>query len=455
MASESVLSILLKARDEASKVLEQTGQNASKMNTAFSVGKAVVGAFGTTAIGFLSDIAREGAEDAASMETVRVAVENAGGAWEDAGPAIDEYLNKMRDTRAIADDDLKPALASLIAVTGDYQRSMELASLAADVARGKHIDLQTATTLVGRVAQGNTGILQRYGIVLGENATAEEALAELQRRFAGQAEAYGQTTKGQLEIMSLKIGDFREQLGQTMGPAMSVVGMLPGLSAGFTMVGGAVGAILPAFPGLAATLTGTVIPAIGATIVALGPILIPIAAIGAAIGLLALAWINNWGDIQGKTQAVLGTLEAWFENFRKTVEDIWNGVTGAIRDAINGVIRIINGFINAINSIKITLPSVEIPSWVPGLGGQTWGGTIGFPHVAPIPYLATGGIITRPTLALVGEAGPEAVVPLSQLREALAGAGAVNVQMTVMVNNTEDAHALAYRIAQEIQRRRR
>jgi hypothetical protein len=52
--------------------------------------------------------------------------------------------------------------------------------------------------------------------------------------------------------------------------------------------------------------------------------------------------------------------------------------------------------------------SFEIPKWVPGLGGK------GF-SVPKIPMLAAGGIVTSPTLAMIGEAGPEAVIPLNRM----------------------------------------
>ena len=181
---------------------------------------AAVGAGAAALTGTLSDLAREGAADAAGMEVLRVAVENAGESWDQVGGTLDAYMTKMRDLAAIDDSDLKPALASLVAVTGDVEKSMELASLAADLAKGKNMSLSTAAELVGKVAQGNTSILTRYGIVLDDGATATEALGELQRRFAGQAEAYGATTAGQMEIVGLKIGDFRESIGQAMGPAM-------------------------------------------------------------------------------------------------------------------------------------------------------------------------------------------------------------------------------------------
>jgi hypothetical protein len=68
-----------------------------------------------------------------------------------------------------------------------------------------------------------------------------------------------------------------------------------------------------------------------------------------------------------------------------------------------------NKMINALNKIKITVPAVNIP-----LVGKVGGFSIGLPRIPNIPYLAQGGIITSPTLAVVGEAGAEAVIPLER-----------------------------------------
>jgi hypothetical protein len=67
--------------------------------------------------------------------------------------------------------------------------------------------------------------------------------------------------------------------------------------------------------------------------------------------------------------------------------------------------------------------SFSIPDWVPKIGGK------GF-DVPDIPMLANGGIVTSPTLALIGERGPEAVIPLSG---ANAGSGMGN-NVTINVN---------------------
>jgi phage-related minor tail protein len=48
-----------------------------------------------------------------------------------------------------------------------------------------------------------------------------------------------------------------------------------------------------------------------------------------------------------------------------------------------------------------------------------------------IPAFAAGGIVTRPTLALVGEAGPEMIVPLNSRRSERGSSGTTNVYLSV------------------------
>ncbi|WP_333657025.1 hypothetical protein [Tissierella praeacuta] len=88
---------------------------------------------------------------------------------------------------------------------------------------------------------------------------------------------------------------------------------------------------------------------------------------------------------------------AW-EGVSKVFGGIWEGMANLFKIPFNFIIRGINEFIKALNKIKI-------PDWVPGVGG------LGF-NIDLIPQLARGGIVDQPTLAMVGERGKEAVVPL-------------------------------------------
>jgi hypothetical protein len=96
-----------------------------------------------------------------------------------------------------------------------------------------------------------------------------------------------------------------------------------------------------------------------------------------------------------------------FEEVSKVVSDTFEGIVGIVRGPVNAVIDIVNLLIDALNSIKI-----DIPDWVPEWGGRS----IGF-NLARIPALAEGGYVDSPTTALIGEAGPEVVMPLDRFEQ--------------------------------------
>lgn len=134
-----------------------------------------------------------------------------------------EQTIKERQKLAFADDEQRESLGALIAVTKDSGKALTLQRTAMDLARLKGMDLNTATTLLGKVYGGNIGILARYGIQLEKGTTATEAIAEIQRRAAGQAEAYADTTNGAMESMMLAFDDVVEDIGAALLPALTAV----------------------------------------------------------------------------------------------------------------------------------------------------------------------------------------------------------------------------------------
>jgi hypothetical protein len=97
-----------------------------------------------------------------------------------------------------------------------------------DLARLRGMSLADAGTLVGKVWSGNVGILSRYGIQLERGTTATQALAEIQRRAQGQAEAYAETTQGKLVRAQIALENAMESLGMALLP---VVGQFAELAA--------------------------------------------------------------------------------------------------------------------------------------------------------------------------------------------------------------------------------
>ena len=122
----------------------------------------------------------------------------------------------------------------------------------------------------------------------------------------------------------------------------------------------------------------------------------------------AQAIIQNLLDFVGNVFA--GNWSAAWQNIVNIFGNIFGLIGNIAKAPINGVIALINRAIEGINGL-----AVEIPDWVPAVGGKT----LGF-SIPTIPQLAAGGIATRPTLAQIGEGGePEAVMPLSKLAQML------------------------------------
>lgn len=111
--------------------------------------------------------------------------------------------------------------------------------------------------------------------------------------------------------------------------------------------------------------------------------------------------VFDW--VKGKFDALVGAVQGAIG----TVAGAVGSIVGAIKGPINAVIRGWNNLVLRVPTI--TLPSVDLGP-LGSFGGQSFGGwTFDFPNV---PELARGGIVTGPTLALLGERGPEVVTPL-------------------------------------------
>ena len=126
-------------------------------------------------------------------------------------------------------------------------------------------------------------------------------------------------------------------------------------------------------------------------------------------------------------------------NFRNGIEKAFSGLKGILLAPINALISGINVLIKGVNKIHF-----DVPKWVPGFGGKKWGF-----NLPTIPKLAKGGIINMPgrgvPLAYGGEAGKEAVVPLTDsqqmalLGEAIGKYININATVPVYVGNRQIA----------------
>ena len=166
--------------------------------------------------------------------------------------------------------------------------------------------------------------------------------------------------------------------------------------------------------------------------------------------------ISAWGDLFSKLWETLKT------NFTEFAGKFGKGIGNALINAINGMLGFIQDFLNGpINAINGALGALN---QIPGVNiGQLNTITIG-----RIPALAAGGLVTSPTTALIGEAGPEAVIPLRNTNswakaiatalseefasDELSGGRTVNIYMTNQINNKLDINEVSQELTTLIRR---
>lgn len=147
-------------------------------------------------------------------------------------------------------------------------------------------------------------------------------------------------------------------------------------------------------------------------------------AISGFIQAVVQGWINIF-------QGIVGAVRWIFQGAYNVVVGIFNGITGffsgiidGIKNTLGRVTGVISGpFKAAFNAIaglwnnSIGKLSFKAPDWVPGLGGK------GF-DMPKVPLLAQGGVVSKATLAMIGEGNePEAVIPLSKIGQVAAQMG--------------------------------
>lgn len=161
--------------------------------------------------------------------------------------------------------------------------------------------------------------------------------------------------------------------------------------------------------------------------------------------------VNGIKDfISSAWNAIKTIIDKVMNGIKSIIDKIWNGIWNVIKGVVNsilgGIESFANGIINGINWVIKALNNLhfDVPDWVPGLGGKSLGFNIPTLNTISLPRLAEGGIVDKATIAMVGEAGKEAVIPLerntgwidklaNKLADKIGGNKDVPIQLTVQL----------------------
>lgn len=156
--------------------------------------------------------------------------------------------------------------------------------------------------------------------------------------------------------------------------------------------------------------------------------------VGEALGIIGDVAAGILKALGGVIDFVVGIFTGDWEQAWQGVQNIFIGIfdalAGIVKGAMNMVIDVINFALRGINKIK-----VEVPQWVQELTGM--GASFGF-NIKDIPRLAEGGLVSAPTLAMVGDnkgaaADPEVVSPLSKLQDMMSLSNQSVVEVLMMI----------------------
>jgi hypothetical protein len=415
----------LKRAQTEFKALETTGQKAG-----FILKKAMLPAIatlGALAVGAKTAVAA--GENVATANARINQINSTMGLFGDETDAVTKKIIKLAESQAVltgvSNIQIKEQQAQLLSfknvaktaktTNGVFDRTtkavldMQAANLGggnAAIQLGKALEdpikfvggLAKAGVIFNKVEKEKIGLLVESGQLL---EAQEMILTKVESTIGGTAAA----TANDTEKMREGFAQVTQSIGMTLLPVLeAVTPFLLGIAnwarenpTMFTTIAAALGAI-------AASIVAINIA------MALNPIgLIVVGAI-ALIGALAVAY-QKFEGFRNIVNAVFGALKAGvmlaIENFKMFIN--------VVKTTFNGIASAWN---NTLGKIEIKVPNI------PGLPGR--GETFGIPK---IPMLAQGGIVTGPTLAMIGEGSePEAVIPLSKLGNMGGNTINVNVQ---------------------------
>lgn len=458
--------------------LETAGQKAQ-----FAIGKAAVPA--AAALGVLVNVAGDaiGAfmEDEKSASALAKTLQNVTGANDQAVQSTEDWITKTSLAISVADDQLRPALDSLVRGTGDVTKAQDLLTLALDISAGTGKDLGSVADALSKAFNGQLGPLKKLDPALAgiidQGGGVDEIFSQLSSTFQGQAATAADTTSGKMENIKIRMDELKESIGEAIVPIVEkllpaftgmsdwaskntgkivAIGVAVGTIAAAVVLTNAAMTIYTALTAITAAANAVLATSFTVLYVATGVGII--IAIVAAIVLLqakfnilgdavngvkimaeflwnkikeGFGWVvNNWPLLLAVLAGPFGMAIAVVIKFKDQIFNIIKSIIGFMVSAFSTIAETIlapfkavfNGIAGLWNSTVGAL-GFTVPDWVPlGLGGKSF-------EVPDIPVLGEGGIVTGPTLALIGERGPEAVIPLNRAGGGMGG-NTINVTVT-------------------------
>jgi len=206
------------------KALETNSERAGFIaGKAFLPAVAAMGAL-TAAAGYSIKAA---VEDSAAQAQLAKTLQNVVGATDAQVAATEKQISAMQMATGVADDQLRPAYASLILGTKDLATANEALQLAMDISAGTGTDLASVSDALAKAYGGNFKALRQLSpelyAMIKDGADLETVMATLAKTFGGSAAVAANTAEGKFKRLGVALGEVQESIGLALLPAVEAV----------------------------------------------------------------------------------------------------------------------------------------------------------------------------------------------------------------------------------------
>ena len=209
-----------KAFKDAESAASRLTGTVKKLGAAFGVSLG-----GAAVLRFAKSSAKAFIEDEKATARLTQSVKNLGLAYATAD--ISKYIDQLTLASGVADSQLRPALQSLLQVTGSVTKSQKMLNDAINISRGSGESLSTVASDLAQAYVGNLKGLRKYNLGLSQAQLKAASFVEIQTRlnnlFRGASAAYLKTYAGQMELLANTASEAKEVIGKDLVDALVLV----------------------------------------------------------------------------------------------------------------------------------------------------------------------------------------------------------------------------------------
>lgn len=382
--SIKILTDASKAQEGLDKTSKSAGKFSSGIKSAALPAAAALAGLGAAAF----DAAQAAAEDEASQAILAKTLKNTTGATDAQVASVEDWISNQSKAAAVADDELRPALATLTRATGDVSKAQDAMGLALDISAATGKDVESVSTALAKGYGGQTAGLKKLvpGIDAAVIASGDmEAIsAEMAKTVGGSAAAAAETSAGKMKNMQIQMDEAKESIGGALLPVLSkfatilqgaaewiqknsklvmiLAGVIAVLAAGIIAINIAmtvyntIQALMAANAARAAAGQW----ALNAALLA-NPITLIVIAVIAFIAAIVLLWnkcdgfkkfiLNMWDAIQKAADAVWKAIQT-------VVRVVWNVIKSIISGVVKAITLYIKTYLTVVKTVFNTIKTV-------------------------------------------------------------------------------------------------